>query len=96
MLPGADCGMDHNLLIAYVKIKLKRIKRAKQTPKCDVENIGLEFAVEAKNRFNGLQLEGREPEELWNDIRDIVKETAEKGCQKPKGKKSRSGYLTKR
>ena len=52
-LPGADRGTDHNLLIADVKIKLKRITRAKQTPTYDVENIGLEFAVEVKNRFNG-------------------------------------------
>ena len=38
----------------------------------------MEFAVELKNRFNGLQLADREPEELWSDIRDIVKETADK------------------
>ena len=44
-LPGADCGTDNNLLIADVNIKLRRIKRAKQTPTYDVENIGLEFAV---------------------------------------------------
>ena len=93
-LPGAECGTNHNLLIADVKIKLKRIQRAKQTPKYDVENIGLEFAVEVKNRFNGLQLADREPEELWNDIPDIVKDTADKRV--PKGRKSRSGYLTKR
>ena len=93
-LPGADCGTDHNLLIADVKIKLKRIERANQTPRYDVENIGLEFAVEVKNRFNGLQLADREPEEQWNDIRDIVKETADKSV--PKGRKSRSGYLKKR
>ena len=91
-LPGADCGTDHNLLIADVKIK--RIKRAKQTLRYDMENIGLEFAVEVKNRFNGLQLADGEPEELWNDIRDMVKETANKRL--PKGRKSRSGYLTKR
>ena len=70
-LPGADCGTDHNLLIADVKIKQKRIKRAKQTPIYDTENIGLEFDVEVNNRFNVLQLADREPEELWNDIRDI-------------------------
>ena len=63
------------------------IKRAKQTPQYDVENIGLVFAVEVKNRFNGLQLAGREPEELWNDIRDIVKETADKRVPRAKGKK---------
>ena len=81
-LPGADCGTDHNLLIADVKIKLKRIKRTKQTLRYDVENIGLEFAVEVKNRFNGLQLADREQEEPWNDIRDIVKETADKRVPK--------------
>ena len=77
----------YNLLIADVKIKLKRIKRAKQTPTYDVENIGLEFAVEVKNMFNGLQLAGRESEELWNDIRDILKETADKKVPKAKRKK---------
>ena len=70
-LPGADYGTDHNLLIADVKTKLKRIKGANQTLIYDVDNIGLEFAVDVKNRFNGLQLADREPEELWNDIRDI-------------------------
>ena len=86
-LPGADCGTDHNLLIADVKIKLMRIKRAKQTPIYDVENIGLEFAVEVKNRFNGVQLVGREQEELWSDIRDRVKDTADKRVPKAKRRK---------
>ena len=36
-MTGADCGTDHNLLIADVKIKFKRIKRSKPTPKYDVE-----------------------------------------------------------
>ena len=86
-LPGADCGTDHNLLIADVNIKVKRIKRAKRTPKYDVENIGLECAVEVKNRFIDSQLADREPEELWNDIRDIVKETVVKRVAKAKKKK---------
>ena len=47
----------------------------------------MEVAVEVKNRFNGLQLAGREPEELWNDIRDIAKETADKRVPKAKRKK---------
>ena len=47
----------------------------------------MEFAVEVKNMFNGLQLADREPEELWNDIRDIVKETADKRVPKAKRKK---------
>ena len=50
-------------------------------------NIRLEFAVEVKNRFNGLQLADREPVELWRDIRDIVKETADKRVPKARRKK---------
>ena len=44
-LPGADCGTDHNLLIADINIKLERIQRSKQTPKHDVEKIGLYYGV---------------------------------------------------
>ena len=40
-----------------------------------------------KNRFNGLQLADREQEELWSDIRDIVKETADKRMPQAKRKK---------
>ena len=36
-LSGADCCTDHNLLIADIQIKLKRIQRSKQTPIYDVE-----------------------------------------------------------
>ena len=86
-LPGADCGTDHNLLIADVKIKLKRIKRTKQPTKYDVENIGDEYTVEVKHRFSGLQLVDREPDELWNDIKEIVKDTADKKVPKAKRKK---------
>ena len=75
------------MLIADVKTKLKRFKRAKQTLIYEVENIGLEFAVEVKNRFNGLQLADREPEELCNDICDIMNETADKRVPKAKRKK---------
>ena len=45
-LSGGHCGTDHHLLVADVKVKLKRIKEAKQTLRYDVENIVLEFAVE--------------------------------------------------
>ena len=86
-LPGADCGTDHNLLIADIKVKLKRIKRSMQTQIYDVEKIGLDYSVEIKNRFNALQTEDRTPEELWNDIRTILIETADKKVPKVKRKK---------
>ena len=75
-----------NALPVNIK-EIRSMYTFKQTPRYDVENIGLEFAVEVKNRFNRLQLADREPEELWNDIRDIVKETADKRVPKVKRKK---------
>ena len=90
-LPGADCGTDHNFLIADIKIKLKRIQRSKQTPVYDVEKIGLDYGVEIKNRFNELTIQYREPEGLWNDIRNILKETAYKRSRKSKERKFLSG-----
>ena len=86
-IPGADCGTDHNLLIAIVKIKLKQTKRNKTTPKYDLENIATKYTVEVKNRFSILQLDGKNPEDLWIDIRDAVIETAEKWIPKVKKRK---------
>ena len=84
IIPEADCGTDHNLLIADIKVKLKR---SMQTQIYDVEKIGLDYSVEIKNRFKALQTEERTPEELWNDIRTILIETANKKVPKVKRKK---------
>ena len=75
------------MLIAEIKIKLKRIQRSKQTPIYDVEKFGLDYGVEITNRFNELTIKDREPEELWNDIRNILKDTAYKKVSKVKRKK---------
>ena len=77
-IPGAICGTDHNLLIAIIKIKLKQTKRNKTTPKYDLENIDTKYNVEVKNRFSILQVDDKNPEDLWIGIRDAVIETAEK------------------
>ena len=86
-IPGADCGTDHNLLIAIVKIKLKQTKRNKTTPTYDLENIAMKYTVEVKNRFSILQVDDKNPEDLWIDIRDAVIETAEKWIPKVKKRK---------
>ena len=83
-IPGADCGTDHNLLIAIVKIKVKQTIRNKTTPKYDLENIDTKYTVEVKNRFSILQVDGKNPEDLWIDIRDASKKTADKWIPKVK------------
>ena len=56
--------------------------------------IPYDYTVEVRNRFKGLDLIDRVPDELWNEIRDMVQETAiktipmEKKCRKAKWLKS--------
>ena len=54
--------------------------------------------MEVKTRFGGLQLEDKEPDEVWNDIRDIVEKHCRKNVvktQKPRGRTSPNGYQMK-
>ncbi|CAF3528318.1 unnamed protein product [Adineta steineri] len=70
--PGADCGTDHELLLACFRIKLKQHQKSTQTSKPDLQNIPYKYKVAVKNRFDALNLIGKEPEELWQEIRDII------------------------
>ena len=53
--PGADCGTDHELLLACFRIKLKQHHKPTQTPKPDLQNIPFEYKIEVKNRFDDRQ-----------------------------------------
>ena len=53
--PGADCGSDHELLIAKFRFKLKKEKTTKPS-KYDLYQIHYNYIVEVKNRFKGLDL----------------------------------------
>ena len=56
----------------------------------DLNQIPYDYTVEVRNRFKGLDLVDRVPDELWNEVRDIVQETGiktfpmEKKCKKAK------------
>ena len=59
---GVDCGSDHELLIAKFRLKLKKV--GKTTRPYDLNQIPYDYTVEVTNRFKGLDLTGRVPEEL--------------------------------
>ena len=88
--PGADCGSDHELLIAKFRLKLKKIGKITSPFRYDLNQIPYDYTVEVRNRFKGLDLIDRVPDELWNEVHDIVQETGiktipmEKKCKQTK------------
>ena len=88
--PGADCGSDHELLIAKFKLKLKKVGKTARPFRYDLNQTLYDYTVEVRNRFKGLALIDRVPDELWNEVRDTVQETGiknipmEKKCKKAK------------
>ena len=53
---GADCGSDHELLIAKYRLKLKKVGKTTRPFRNDVNQIPYDYTVEMTNRFKGLDL----------------------------------------
>ena len=62
--PGADCGSDHELLIAKFRLKLKKVGKTIRPFRYDLNQIHYDYTVEVRNRFMGLDLIDRVPDEL--------------------------------
>ena len=68
--PGADCGSDLELLIAKFRLKLKNVGKITRPFRYDLNQIPYDYTVEMTNRFKGLDLIDRVPEELCVEVRD--------------------------
>ena len=88
--PGADCGSDHELLIAKFRLKLKKVGKTTRPFRYDLNHIPYDYTVEMRNRLKGLDLIDRLPDELWTEVHDIVQEAViktipnKKKCKKEK------------
>ena len=86
----ADCGSDHELLIAKFRLKLKKVQKATRPLRYELNQIPYNYTVEVRNRFKGLDLIDRGPEELWTEVHDTVQEAGiksipnKKKCKKAK------------
>ena len=84
----ADYGSDHELLIAKFRLKLKKVGKTMGPFRYDLNQIPYNYTVEVTNRFKGLDMIDRVPEELWTEVCDIVQEavikTKKKKCRKAK------------
>ena len=54
--PGAECGSDHELLIAKFRLKLKKVGKTARLFRYDLKQIIYDYTVEVTNRFTGLVL----------------------------------------
>ena len=62
----------HELLIAKFRLKLKKVEKIARPFRYDLNQIPYDYTVEVTNRFKGLDLIDRVPDELWNEVHDIV------------------------
>ena len=81
---GAYCGSDHELLIAKFRLKFKKVGKTTRPFRYDLNQIPYDYTVEVRNRFKGLDLIDRVPDELWNEVCNIVQETGIKTIPKKK------------
>ena len=68
--PGADCGSDRDLLIEKFRLKLKKVGKTTRPFRYDLNQNP--YTVEVTNRFKGLDLVDRVPEELWMEVCNTV------------------------
>ena len=69
---------------------MKKVGKTTRTFSYDLNKIPYDYTVEVRNRYKGLDLIDRVPDELWTEVRDIVQEAGiktipmEKKCKKAK------------
>ena len=72
------------ILIAKFRLKLKKVGKTTRPFKYDLNQIPYNYTVKVTNRFKGLDLKDRVPEELWMEVLDIVQQTEIKTISKKK------------
>ena len=81
---GADCGSDHEVLIAKFRLKLKKVGKATRPFRYVLNQIPYDYTAEVRNRFKGLDLIDKVPEKLWMEVHHIVQEAVIKNISKKK------------
>ena len=69
---GDSCGSDHEHLIAKFRLKFKKVGKTTRPFRYNLYQIPYDYTVEGTNRFKGLYLIDRVPEELWMEFHNTV------------------------
>ena len=80
-------------IIAKFRLKLKKVRKTNRPFRYDLNQITYDYAMKVRNRFKGLDLIDRVPEELWMEVHDIVQEARIKTIP-PKKKSKMAKWLS--
>ena len=72
---------------------MKKVGKTTRSFRYDLNQIPYDYTVEVRNRFKGLDLIDRVPDELWTEVRDIVQETGIKTISVENKSKKAKGCL---
>ena len=95
---GADCGSDHELLIAKFRLKLKQVGKTTRPFWYDllcINQIPYNCTVEVAKRFKGLDMIDRVPEELWTEVHDLLQGGSDQDHPQEKKCKRQNGCLSR-
>ena len=73
-----------NQELTVFRLKLKKVGETTRPSQYDLNQISYDYTVQVRNRFKGLDLIDRVPEELWMEVRDTVQEAGIKTITKKK------------
>ena len=92
--PGADCGSDHELLVASLEMKLRKTRKPAAPIRFDLTQIPTEYGVEVSNKFETLISIAEEmtPDDLATEAQNIILESAKNHI--PKRKKKKQQYIS--
>ena len=91
--PGADCGSDHELLIAKFRLKSKKVGKTTRPFRYDLNQIPYDYTVEVRNRFTGLDLIDRVPDELWMEVHDMYRRQGSRPSPWKRNAENQNGCL---
>ena len=82
-----------DFLIANFRLKLEKVGKTTRPFRYDLNQIPYDYTVEVTNRFKGLDLIDRVPEELWMEVHNIVQEVVIKTIPKKRNAKRQNDCL---
>ena len=91
--PGADCGLDQELLIAKFRLILKKMGETARLSRYDLNQIPYDYTVELRNRFKGLDLIDRVPEEHGQSFVTLYRRQGSRLSPRKRNEKRQSGCL---